>query len=387
MRYDEYEPFCDTDNQRDILSAVCEHGSARKAAKELGADDSVVRRAIRRIKNKAAKRGYAPEYGHTNTAPDGFEVRGHSTLEDKRTGETVMEWTKTSRDMERQRELMIDAVEALKDDVKRAKPRPAPKTANQDLLNFYVVTDYHLGALAWGEETGDDWDTDIAEDLLERWFGAAIQSSPKAQKAVLANMGDMLHWDGLDSVTPTSGHVLDADTRFQKLVRTAIRVFRRIVSMLLTKYPEVHVIMAEGNHDIASSVWLRELFAAHYECEPRVTVELSPDPYYCVEWGKTSVFVHHGHKKKINELDRAFAAKFRDVFGRTDFSYGHSGHLHHADMKESSLMIIEQHPTLAAKDSHASRGGYLSQRSASVITYHARFGYVGRQVLTPEMVQ
>jgi len=50
------------------------------------------------------------------------------------------------------------------------------------------------------------------------------------------------------------------------------------------------------------------------------------------------------------------------------------------------MMIVEQHQTLAAKDSYSVRGGYASKRSASVITYSKEYGEVARQTFRPEMI-
>jgi len=116
-----------------------------------------------------------------------------------------------------------------------------------------------------------------------------------------------------------------------------------------------------------------------------VTVDSTETPYYCYEWGKTSLFFHHGHKKKLNDISQVFAGLYREVVGRTEYSYAHIGHLHHVQAKEDSLMIAEQHPTLAAKDAHSARGGYSSMRGASVITYSKCSGEVARQTLRPEI--
>lgn len=62
------------------------------------------------------------------------------------------------------------------------------------------------------------------------------------------------------------------------------------------------------------------------------------------------------------------------------------GHLHHVESKEDQLMIVEQHPTIAAKDAHATRGGYIAQRGASVITYSKSAGEVSRSTIRPEMI-
>lgn len=366
----------------ELIAALRTHGSHTKAALALGVD----RRSVdRRAKTLAAK-GYSPEHGMMHTVPDGFTVAGVSTMHVGPDG--LPQWVKSKADPRRQKEMLEAAFAGMGDELPRAKPVSAPKNRISDLLTCYVITDYHFGMLAWGEETRDDpWDLTIAERLLVDWFAASIAQSPPSEKAVFAQLGDFLHFDGLDAVTPEHRNPLDADTRFQKVVRSAIRVLRRVTVMLLEKHKTVHIIMAEGNHDPASSVWLREWFAAIYEKEPRVTVDTSPDPYYCIEHGQTSLFFHHGHKRTPSNIADVFAAKFRDVFGRTQYSYAHLGHRHCTEVKETNLMVVEQHRTLAAKDAYASRGGWLAGREAKAITYSAKHGEVGRVIVTPGMVK
>lgn len=344
-------------------------------------------RTYRKRRAALARKGWSPEHDMTKTVPDGFKVKGVSTYYDQ-DGKPRGQWVKSAADNARQLEMMQAAIQALSEDIPRVSLMAAPPVGNAELLNCYVITDHHLGALAWHEETrGDDYDLAKAEQLLVEWFGRAIALAPDSNIGVFAQLGDFLHWDGLDAVTPTSKHVLDADTRFQKLVRVAIRVIRQVINMLLSKHQQVHVIMAEGNHDLASSVWLREWLTALYENEPRITVDRSPDPYYCFEFGKTALYFHHGHRRKPSSISDVFVAKFRDVFGRTKHSYAHMGHLHHVDIKEDNLMIVEQHRTLAAADAYASRGGWMSGRDAKVITYHKEHGEVGRLTISPGMLK
>jgi len=311
-------------------------------------------------------------------------VKGTSTLYDAQTGEAKLIWVKEAR--EKAEKALEVATKAACERIKRADPAPMPKAVNDDLLNLYVITDYHLGVLCWGEECGEDWDTKQAEELLVKWFAEAIRLSPKAHTAILGQLGDFLHIDGLLPVTPASAHVLDADTRFQKLVRIAIRALRRVIHMLLKNHEHVHIIMADANHDESSSAWMREMFYALYEDEPRITVDRNADTYYVHEWGDTSLFFHHGHKKRPSNIDDVFVGKYREVFGRTRHSYAHMGHLHHIEVKETNLMVVEQHRTLAATDAYAARGGWLSGRSAPVITYHKRYGEVARNTISPQML-
>ncbi len=376
-----------TARQREVAEAIKQHGTQQAAAEALGCVESNISAMMSALRSKAARAGWSPEHGLIEPYPDGYRM-GKVTIQRDAGGAIERTWERMCEDRERQRQAFLEAIAALKDDVPKAKPQRAPRSTSADLAACYVLTDAHLGMLAWGEETRSaDWDTDIAEQTIGLWMQAAIDAAPKTELGILAQLGDLLHHDGLESVTPTSGNVLDADTRFQRLVRIAVRTLRAAVTMMLKRHRQVHVILAEGNHDVASSVWLREVFAALYEREPRVTVDTSPDPYYCVEWGNTSIFFHHGHKARLQEVSRSFAGKFREIYGRTEYSYAHIGHLHHVAAKEDSLMIVEQHPTLAARDAHASRLGHVNQRGASVITYHRLHGEVGRTTIRPEMVR
>lgn len=376
--------FCDTDKQRQVIELRSHGLSARQVAEEIGVSERNVMALCARIKNRAAKQGYSPEHDMVHTVPDGFKVKGTSTL--YKDGDPVIQWVKSDIDLQRQMELMKEAIDALNEDIKPEKKIDKPKVKKSDLAHLFVITDYHAGMLAWHEEAGADWDLQIAEDTLVKWFAQAIEQSSDADVAIFAQLGDFLHFDSLEAVTPASRHILDADTRFQKLVRTTIRVIRRVIRMLLEKYPKVHVKWCDANHDPASSAWMREFLVALYDNEPRIEIDNSADTYYCFEWGKTALFFHHGHKRKVGNVDSVFASKFREVFGRTEHAYAHMGHYHSIDIKETNLMLVNQHRTLAAPDAYASRGGWMSGREAQVITYHKEYGQVGSQTISYKMV-
>jgi hypothetical protein len=374
-----------TDTQARIVDAILECGSASKAAKKLGIDRRNVDRALKRLEKSAAKQGYAPDHNMVQTVPDGYHVKGVSTLYDA-DGGVKAQWVKSSESAEQRADLYREAIEAMCASIPKEKATKAPKLCDQDLLSLYVLSDYHLGMLSWEEESGGSWDMKIAEQMLVDWFMESARWTEKSKVAVVAQLGDFLHFDGLEAITPAHGNVLDASARFQQVVRVAIRAFRRIIRELLKRHEQVHLIHAEGNHDPASSVWLREMFAALYEDEPRVTVELSPDPYYAYQWGETALFFHHGHKRKPQNIDDVFVAKFRELFGKTKFAYAHMGHYHSDRVLESNLMKIRQHRTIASPDAYASRGGWMSGRSADVLLYHRDFGEIGRFTVPTEVL-
>lgn len=396
-----------TETLKARAAAYQQYGGIREAARQLGVPYTTMHASLKRaaeqgllgmapvlpgfaIKSIASKQGDAwvkqtKEAGEPFTVPQGHAVKGVSALVDSE-GRTIQQWVKTGQNAEEQAAALEAVVAALKEDLPRVNIMLPPASVQSELLNQYTITDSHFGMLAHREETGADYDLKIAEQLLLDWFAAAIAGAPQAHTAVLAQLGDLLHHDSLESVTPAHRHVLDADSRLHKVVRVVIRTIRRVIDMLLQKHQHVHVVMASGNHDPASSVWVRELLATVYENEPRVTVDCSPMLYYAYEWGNTALMFHHGHKRGVNNVDATLAGIFRPLFGRSKYAYAHIGHLHSDEGRKSSLMYVERHETLAAPDAYAASGGWLSGRNAKVITYHKRYGEVGRSTLRPEMV-
>lgn len=375
--------YCKTKRQEEVLRSYLKHNDIAKVSEELATRPSYIKRIINNLLSVSSKKGNDKKHNIGFPLADWETMGGRSALVNEQKGEIVLQWYKTKEDKTKTRDMILSTVNALASEIKPSLPKPIPAIVSEDLLSCYILTDYHLGMMAKYSESGTDWDLDIAEETLYRYFDEAIDMTPPSKHAVLAQLGDFLHFDGLMAVTPTSQHVLDSSSRFYLMIEAAVRVIRKVLDKLLCKHQEVTLLMMEGNHDIASSFWLREFFHILYENEPRIFVEKSPKPYTYIEHGKTSLFFHHGHLKKMNDVSSVFASLFREVFGRTEFSYGHIGHYHHSKVIENSLMTIEQHQTLTPKDAHSSRHGYMSDRSGQVITYHKRSGEVSRIRVRP----
>lgn len=376
-----------TDRQREIIEALNETGSASAAAARLGLSRATVRDAVQRVTLKASAQGYSPDHDLTKIIPAPYVARGHSTYYDV-TGKPTQQWVKTRLDDQRYQEALSAAASALADELPRLEPRVEP-VQGQDastLANLYVLTDAHVGMLAWEREGGANWDLKIAEQTIFECFLLMLDSAPEAATGIIGQLGDFFHSDGLLPVTPTSNHVLDQDGRYAKIVATGIRLLRRIIDAALDRHQKVVVLMAEGNHDLSGSLWLQLMLKALYENEPRIEVIDTPLPYYAIQHGRVALFFHHGHKKKKEALPLAFAAMFPEIWGQAKRRYIHTGHYHDIDERGHPGCVVMQHPTLAARDAHAARSAWLSERQATVISYHEEFGEVRRAPVTPEMV-
>lgn len=335
---------------------------------------------------KAKAQGFLPTYRNAtregHPAIDPYMIKGTSTLV-KADGSTAIQWIKTQVDPVRWKQLTEAACRAACRQVKPHKRVKRPTDTLDDLLTLYTITDYHMGMLAWGRETGAPWDLTIAKRVLMDVLGAMVDASPRSAVGVLNQLGDFLHFDSLKALTPEHGHLLDADSRYQKVVEVTVEALIWCVHRMLEKHERVHVFMHEGNHDPAGSIWLRVLFAQVFQNNPRVTVEKSPRPYVIYEWGKTLLGFHHGHLSKKEKLPALFAALFREAWGRVTHMYIHTGHQHHVDEKEYPGCNVQQHPTMAAPDAYAARGGWLSKRQAASIDYHKTRGEIARRIHLP----
>lgn len=323
-----------------------------------------------------------PESG-SFPAPDGMYVRSVSTLVDGQTGTVKQQWVKADKLKQDQFEAMIEASRRAAASIEPLPLIASPTVTDGELATLYTITDFHVGMLAWGRETGTPWDLVIAERVLIDMVSRMMISAPPSEVGIINQLGDFLHFDSLKAITPEHGHLLDADSRYQKVVEVAVRVLRKVVEMALQRHEKVYVYMHEGNHDPAGSVWLRVLFASLYENNERVIVEKSPKPYIAFQWGKTMLGFHHGHLSKTDSLPLLFAAMYPDVWGNTTKRYVHSGHLHHHMLKEHPGIKLEQHPTAAGPDAYAARGGWQSERQMTAITYHCESGEFSRQTYVP----
>ncbi|MEH6358845.1 MAG: LysR family transcriptional regulator [Pseudomonadales bacterium] len=383
---DKLKEWC-TQRQWEILCAIEAEGSLAAAALKLGINRSNVSRARSVALATAARHGYAPDHDMTHPTAPGFRLRGTSTLYDSATGEAKIQWVKTTADDDAQFEAFKAAINAAAKDLPRLQPVKQTTTTRPELCNQYTFTDYHMGMLVNPPERAEKWNLDIAQDTLVKAFSHLIASAPDADECVLVQLGDFLHQDSIDAVTPTSRHLLDSAASYTQIVEASVRVLRHLIDMALAKHSKVHVIMAEGNHDISSSIWLRSMFRSLYEDEPRLTVDDSELPYYAYQFGQNMLGFTHGHLRKFETLPGLFSAQFAPMWGATTKRYAHCGHYHHPKQTTKDGMSVYQHPTLSSRDNYAQRGGWFAERQAICHTYHIDNGMTGATMVTPEMLE
>ena len=334
---------------------------------------------------REVRQGIAPAHGLTVPMPAGY-LMGKVTVQ-AAGGNVERTWTRMSPDAEAQQAVFEAAARAMVADMPRLKPRKASGTWRTDLLTVYPIGDPHIGMYAWAEETGDDWDLNIAERVHCGAMAELVQAAPATEQAIVWNLGDALHYDSMAAVTPRSGHFLDADGRYAKMVAVAIKIIRQCIESALTKHARVHVVNLPGNHDETGALWLSIALSHIYENEPRVTIDTNPSVFSYYRWGKVLLGGHHGHACKPAALAGVMACDRAKDWGETTHRHWLIGHIHHESKKELSGVTVESFNTLAAKDAYATNGGWRSGRSMQAIVYHNVHGEVGRSKVCAAMFE
>lgn len=377
------------------------HKVAGLVAEHLGINRSSAFRRIRKIKHMAEKgelgtRDILPGYiiksiatknedgtwvkqtrepGEEFKVPEGHSVKGVSALVDP-DGRVIQKWVKTGAERV---DIAIGAIkEAFAEYEGRAEPVPPPEYSDEDLLSVYPIADQHNGLVAWGRETGESYDLQIGIDRLRNTMARLIAQSPPSREALILNLGDWTHQDSNKNATPASGHVLDVDGRYFKVVYAGVQLMLDCIGLALRKHEKVIVKNIPGNHDTHAYVALVMGVAAFYHNEPRVEVDLDPSDFYYKLWGNTFLGANHGHKLKPVDMALNMATRRPHEWGASLYRWCLFGHIHHETVKEVAGVRCESFQTLAAKDAYSHSSGYNSGQSLNSITLHKEFGEIGR---------
>ena len=374
-----------TPRQAEFLDKVIELGSNRQAAKFFNVTPTVVDKAMRAIRRKAALQGYSPEHDMTRTVPEGYLVKGISTYYNK-DGKPSGQWVKSTLDNAQLEEVIKDFVFSLSEEIKGLSPlSPSPKLDETDTLTVIPMGDPHFGLYAWAKDAGDDFDLDIAEKLTCGAIDRLIASSPNTHTALLLNLGDMFHADNQKNVT-NSGHQLDVDGRWAKVQQIGLRAIIYCLQRLLEKHQKVVFRINKGNHDGHSSYALALMISCYFHNEPRMEVDLSPAVSWYYPFGKVLIGSTHGDTVKGKDMMSIMASDIPEDWGRSKYRYWYVGHVHHRDVKEYQGGVVEYFRTLAARDAWHQGQGYRAGRDMCSIILHKEYGEIERHTCDIGMV-
>lgn len=380
---------------RIIVDSVADcAGVKTEAAKKLGVSVDRIRRGMKRAGERGML-GYKPvidgfrisqvtntpngdfiqqkpEHGDVFQVPEGHVIKGVSTLLNS-DGEKIIEWVKTREDAGQS--ILLETIKAQLESASSYTPLPPPPpVVNHDLLAFYPIADVHLGAFAWGKETGADYDLEIAERILKQCTGELISRSAPAETAIILDIGDFFHGDNTKNQTGKSANPLDIDSRHPKVVQTGFMAVVWIIEQALQKHAKVIYRKLAGNHDEETSSTFALGIWAWFKDNPRVDIDISPSRTFKYLFGNTLIAAAHGDMLKMQDLAGWLAATHPKDWGVAEYRAGWTGHIHNKTALTSMGMTIESLNSPAAKDAWHAAMGFSAPRNMISVTYDRERG-------------
>ena len=361
-----------TPKQREAVDAIKKYGSQREAAKALG-----IGRGTLRGRLEAAQKYMDADPAVTHAmAENGMQDAGilHS-------GWIKSDGASLYFQMPKDKSCTDDTAQAIKDALEGVEPIPAvlgPETSDSDLLTLYPIPDAHVGLYAWGDETGEDYDSTKASSRIRYGIGQCLASSPASREAVIVALGDTLHANDQTNQTPQSRHQLDVDTRHFRNMDIAIQTLAATVEAAMEKHEKVSVVVLPGNHDQASYLGVLFALSERYRLNPRVSVQRKPGEFFVQEFGRCLIAAHHGDKAKAERITMYLADRWAELWGRTRYRFLFTGHLHHHKSQDIGGLHWEQLRAVTAKDAYATAHAYSARAEMQAITYHKERGEVSR---------
>lgn len=282
------------------------------------------------------------------------------------------------RPAEQTPESIAQAVRDALEGMEPAPPVTMPEHYDSDLLTVYPLADVHLGLMAWGKETGEAYDTNIAAERVREWIGRAVDASPSSAEAVILDVGDLTHADDQTNQTPRSKHVLDVDSRHFRTLEVTIYTLAYAVEYALQKHAKVTVRILPGNHNPTSYLTVLFALAERYRNEPRVEVQKVPGEFWVHQFGACLLAAHHGHGGKPERMVFFLADEHAQMWGQTRHRFLWTGHLHHLKAADIGGVQWEQLRAVTARDAYAVSNAYTARAQLQAITLHKDKGEILR---------
>jgi hypothetical protein len=286
-------------------------------------------------------------------------------------------------------ELIADILAAGED---RKRPAPHVLTFPRGTERFALepdLFDIHIAKYAWREETGTDYDSDLAERIATAALTDLLaQAKPYPISECILPLGnDFFHYDNPQGET-TAGTVMDRDTRYQRMFRIGCRLARWMIERCAEIAP-TKVIVVPGNHDQISAFSMGVVMEAEFRNDPRVTFDNSPKPRKYHRYGKNLLGFAHGHGEKPDALAQLMPLEEAEAWAQTTCREFHLGHFHVGKKRDpitvddKTSVTLRWIRSLAGTDAWHAGKGFMGRRHAEAFLWREAGGMRAHFVSLP----
>jgi hypothetical protein len=221
------------------------------------------------------------------------------------------------------KELFSKEIEPLK-----IKIHSKDNSLNKNKLLEIPAIELHLGKMAWGGDTGQDYDKNIATNrfyhILEEVVN--IQYVEKCETALITIGNDFFNSDTVNATT-TKGTPQTNDLRWKKMFLLGLKLYIEFLETLRDKFNKIDVRLCSGNHDKMSSFYLYLALQQYFRSDDKIIFSENYKDYQCYQFGKCAIFFGHGDSN-LKRIIQSIPAEFYKEWGSSIFRELHLGHLH-----------------------------------------------------------
>lgn len=276
------------------------------------------------------------------------------------------------------------------------KPIPVPPVKKKNKCDRGQVVswglwDAHVGMYAFGEEVGEDYDVRIATNRCLNSVDDMLDELKlyDVEQVWMPIGNDFMHFDNVRQRTTRGEHDLDADSRFTRAYGAATQILIYMVQRATEICDDVRLFYVPGNHDVLTSYTLTAMLHQRFYNDPRVTVDLGPNPQKIMRFGGTAVMYEHGQNVAANQFPLIFhehvlnQARLEGNTDRLTYKEVQVGHRHQkrvrnyeSEIPTNGVQIITN-PALCNTDFYHHSRGLVGEPMKSVEAY--RYDALGRR--------
>lgn len=244
------------------------------------------------------------------------------------------------------------------------------------------IFDVHLGKLSWHDETGENYDSKIAQTR----FFTAIDKLTTAAKSenidrILFPVGNDFFNTDKDYPFPqtTKGTPQENDIRWQKSYKLGRELIIKAINILKQIAP-VDVVIVPSNHDKQKIFYLGDALEMFFENDENVTVNNAPTSRKYYRYGNVLLGFEHGKEVPYNRLLGLMPQEAPQDWALTKFREWHLGHKHStkkviAQLEEDMGGIKIKHlRSIQGADSYEHLKGYFSMGGAEAMVWDKLHG-------------
>lgn len=224
------------------------------------------------------------------------------------------------------------ALEDLIADAKKAAPHFAPlkPVRSKDGMLYEIgMPDLHFGRLTWDEESGENYDIQIAREMVRQVLAELLGFAAlfKVERILLPLGNDFFNVNSRDETT-THGTRQQEDTRWQKTFRAGRLMAVEMIDACAAVAP-VDVVIVPGNHDEERVFYLGEALECWYHATQRVRVDNRAVKRKYYTFGANLIGLTHGYYEKVADLQAIMSLEAPDLWAASRYREWHTGDKHH----------------------------------------------------------